>query len=116
MSLRLTRPQGCAGSDAATCGFQYKEFWSKELWTAEPGNLHRVHNGQEAGCHEYPLLSSDLARRRIRCGVDRRAMVALTLERAILIDCHFQRSAGKIANGAFARPCAQPLDRSGRRA
>jgi hypothetical protein len=59
-----------------------------------------------------PLLSFDLARRRIGCCVDCRPMVALTLDVAILIDCHFQRSAGKIATGASNR--AHILDRSGR--
>jgi hypothetical protein len=39
-------------------------------------------------------------------------MVALTLRLAILIDRHFQRSAGKIATGASNR--THILDRSGR--
>jgi hypothetical protein len=79
--------------------------WSK------PGKLNRVDICQEAGGHEYPLLSFDLARRRIGRCVDCRPMVALTLNLAILIDCHFQRSAGKIATGTSNR--AHILDRSG---
>jgi hypothetical protein len=84
----------------------------KNAGRPKPGNLDRVNIYQEAGRHEYPLLSFDLARRRIGCCVDCRPMVALTLDVAILIDCHFQRSAGKIATGASNR--AHILDRSGR--